>query len=57
MDPSITAESTKVHLATREGEDNPLDKYFSGKFESNLHFLALMAENSLAIRLQRANFV
>ena len=33
MDTSVTAEKTKVHLATWNGEDNPLDVYLSGKFE------------------------
>lgn len=33
MDPNVTAEKTKVHLATWNGKDNPLDVYLSGKFE------------------------
>ena len=33
MDSSVTPETTKVHLATWNGEDNPLDVYLSGKFE------------------------
>ena len=33
MDPSVTAERTKVHLATWNGQDNPLDVYLSGNFQ------------------------
>jgi len=33
MDSNVTPEMTKVHLATWNGQDNPLDVYLSGKFE------------------------
>lgn len=33
MDANVATEKTKVHLATWNGEDNPLDVYLSGQFE------------------------
>ena len=32
MEPAITPDETKVHLATWNGEDNPLDVYLAGDF-------------------------
>lgn len=32
MEPTITPDETKVHLATWNGEDNPLDVYLAGDF-------------------------
>jgi hypothetical protein len=32
MEPAITPTETKVHLATWNGEDNPLDVYLAGDF-------------------------
>ena len=32
LEPTISPEETKVHLATKNGEDNPLDLYLAGDF-------------------------
>ena len=32
MEPAITPEETKIHLATCNGKDNPIDVYLSGNF-------------------------
>jgi len=33
LDPRITPEAAKVHLASHNGTDNPLRVYFEGKFD------------------------
>ena len=33
MDPEVTPERTKIHLATWNGEDNPIDVYLAGSFD------------------------
>lgn len=33
MDPEVVVERAKIHLATWNGQDNPLDLYLAGKFE------------------------
>jgi len=33
MDPDVTPERAKIHLATWDGEKNPLDVYLAGEFE------------------------
>lgn len=33
QDPTITPETAKVHLASWNGKENPLDVYYRGEFD------------------------